>query len=284
MLGSVRVVGSESFAAEVSLISLKFIHGVLYCSSLSSVHAIFLGNVEADNTICELDVFTIASEAVPFYGIDNTDVSYPAPIITALAQPYVLAHHAGGLLVSTLFGLRLLPLSHPILRIGTLLAANLLERARKWIIAVPNSEHDNVAHFLIRRGHADLVFSDLNGLSLATHIDLCMKFERVDELHHLIDSHGSEIVDSICDCGNDGGYSDFLAIGLFMIGKRRIECVQKLIAEATETGVRELQMDAMKLSSFISVVDQPSGVAALQKVTEAMNAANESGIALVNVV
>jgi len=287
LLGSVRIVWSGCFDAELPLISLKFIHGVLYCSTKSSVHVIFLGNIEDEDAVCELDLYTIATDDIPLGGMDNPDLSSPVPVITALAKPHILAYHSGGLLVSTTCGMRLLPLSHPIIRIGTLLAANLIDRARKWILAFPKAEHDNLAHFLIRRGHVDLAISDLNGLSLETYIDLCMQYEYSDELEHLINAHGSRIIREICDWGRsetNSGYSGYLAIGLYMLGIGKIECAKKLVNQGAESNVRELLVDAMKLATFVSAVDKPEGNALLQKVTHAIEYNENGQLALVNVV
>ena len=282
LLGSIRIVGSSS-NSDLSLISMKFIHGVLFCSTQSSVHAIFMGDLGENDTVCELDAFEIATSGVPLYGLDNPDVSSPAPIITALSQPYILSYHSGGLLVSTSCGLRLLPLSHPIIRIGTLLAANLVDRARKWIVAMPKAEHESLAHFLIRRGHVDLALRDLNGLSLETYIDLCMRFERTGELEHLIYNH-SELASEISDWGREeNGNSAFLSIGIYLLGKGKVDCVKHLIAQAIESGLNELLVDAMKLSNFVAAVDQPEGNDLAQKVTSALHFDEKSRqVALVN--
>ena len=281
LLGSVRVAGSNS--SDTSLLSMKFVHSVLYCSTQSSVHAIFLGNIEDNDTVCEIDAFTIATDRVPLCGMDNPDISAPVPIIAALTQPHVLAYHSGGLLISTTTGLRLLSISHPIIRIGTLLAANLIDRARKWIVSMPKVEHDGLAHFLIRRGHVDLAISELNGISLETYIDLCMRYERTDDLVYLVVTRGSEIIPEFCDWGRDYGNSAFFSLGLYMLGKGKIDTTKMMISLASETGVSELLVDAMKLATFVSVVDQPEGNALLRKVTDAMDFNINRQFALVNV-
>ncbi|KAL9186947.1 hypothetical protein ACHAXT_010667 [Thalassiosira profunda] len=283
LLGAVAVGRSDN---DLSLVSLKFIHGALYCSTPTSVHAIFLGNLEKEDSVCELDAFAIATDGVPLYGTDNPDISSPTPVVSALTQPHVLAYHSGGLLVSTACGLRLLPLSHPIIRIGTLLAANLTERARRWIFAVPKSEHDNLARFLIRRGHADMAIRDLSGLSLELYIDLCMLNLRTDELEHMINTHGLDLVLEIADWGRgmNETYSAFLAIGLHMIGQGRVEIAKKLIGWATESGVNELQVDAMKLARYLSESTPSEGGALLIKTAGAMDFNADGQLAFVNVV
>jgi len=265
LLGSVRIqVGCADKAQ--GLVSMKFIHGALYCSTQSSVHVIFLGDIKEEDTICELDSFVIATDAVPLYGIDNPDISSPSPIITSLVQPHILSYHSGGLLVSTNCGLRLLPLSHPMIRIGTLLAANLIDRARKWIVTTPQSEHDALAQFLIRRGHVDLVLHDLNGLSLETYIDLCMLYDRVDELEHLLDSH-LELVSEISDWDRqEDDYSAFYSICMYLLGHDKIDCAKKILSQAAASNIPNLLVDAMRLATYISAVDEQEGNILLNKI------------------
>jgi hypothetical protein len=283
LLGSVRVAESDFSDVEPPLLSMKFVHGVLYCSTQSSVHAVFLGNIEDDDTVCEMDTFTIATTTVLNYGMDDPDISSPVPTIAALTKPHVLAYHSGGLLVSTSCGLRLLSLSHPMIRIGALLAANLIDKARKWIVAMPKVEHDSLAHFLIRRGYANLAISELSGLSLETYIDLCMRYERTDELVYLVSTRGTAIISETCDWGRDCGNSAFLSIGVYMLGKGKIEIAKKMIALAVEVGVRELLVDCQSLATFISVVDQLEGGALLKRVTDSMDFNINRQVALVNV-
>lgn len=282
LLGSVQINGSHSSDVEETLLSMKFIHGVLYCSTESSVHAIFLGDIEDDDVVCEMDVFTIATNDVPLYGTDIPDISSPVPIVAALTLPHVLGYHSGGLLVSTTSGLRLLSLSHPTIRIGTLLAANLIDKARKWIVAIPKNDHDNLAHFLIRRGHVGAI-SELNGLSLETYIDLCMRYERTDELVHLLGKHGSEIIAETCEWGRDCGHSAFFLLGVYMLGKDKIECAKDMITHASVLGISELLVDAMKLATMVSVADETEGSALLLKVNEAMDLNNNRSLSLINV-
>ena len=202
----------------------------------------------------------IATDGVPVYGTDNPDVSSPVPVIAALSQPHILSYHSGGLLVSTSFGLRLLPLSHPIIRIGTLLGANLIDRARKWICAMPKAEHDILAHFLIRRGYATLALRDLNCLSLETYIDVYMRYELTDELEHLlVYTHSPDVIQEISEWGRSNGHSAFLSIGIYMLGKDKVDCVRRLIASAIDSGSAQLLVDSMKLANFVSALDKSEG-------------------------
>lgn len=290
LLGSVNIAGGSRLdEAEQPIISLKFIHGVLYCSGPSSVHVVFLGNLAEEDTVCELDTYTIASSrSVPLQGADNPDEFTPAPVITSLSQPHILTYHSGGLLVSTDVGLRLLPLSHPLIRIGTLLAANLTEKARKWIFDTPKEHHDFLAQFLIRRGRADLAIRDLNGLSLETHIDLCIKYERTSELESLITTHGGQVVKEISGWGREeGGYSAISAIGLYMLGKNEVDCVTRLVRQLISCGTDEVLVDAMKLATLIGALDQNEngGGALLQNVIDVVQQKHpDNQLALVSTV
>ncbi|KAL7493210.1 hypothetical protein ACHAWT_002355 [Skeletonema menzelii] len=274
LLGSVNVVGGSRLGeAEQPIISLKFIHGVLYCSGPSSVHVVFLGNLAEDDTVCELDTYTIASSrSVPLQGTDSPDNFTPTPVIASLAQPHILTYHSGGLLVSSDVGLRLLPLSHPLIRIGTLLAANLTEKARKWIFDTPKAHHDFLAQFLIRRGRADLAIRDLNGLSLEVLIDLCIKYERTSELENLINTHGGQVVKEISSWAREeGGYSAISAIGLYMLGKNKIDCVTRLVGQLINCGTDEVLVDAIKLATLIGALDQNGGGTLVRSVIDYVN-------------
>ncbi|KAL7469667.1 hypothetical protein ACHAXS_009923 [Conticribra weissflogii] len=273
LLGSVNVMGPIKRGEHSRLISLKFIHNVLYCSTPSSVHCIFLGNIMNNETVCELDEFTIASNAVPIKGLDNPAYSMPVPIIASLSRPHILSYHSGGLLVSTSSGLRLLPMSHPILRIGTLLAANLAEKARKWISASPKSEHDAIAHFLFRRGWTDLAINELSGLSMESYIDLCIQLDRFEELETLFNDNGTTLIHEICDWGRGditGGYSAFFCICVYFLSRGKVECARKLTREAFSSEIDELRVDAMKLAAVIAVLDKNEGKILLEGIMDSM--------------
>ncbi|KAL7487939.1 hypothetical protein ACHAW6_013521 [Cyclotella cf. meneghiniana] len=271
LLGAVRIFVTDHANAAVSLISLKFIHGVLYCSTQTSVHAIFLGNLEDEDSVCETDLFTIASNEVPICDTDIPDITRPVPAVTFLMQPHVLAYHCGGLLVSTTYGLRLLSLSHPIIRIGTLMGANLTEKARKWILATPESDHDAMAHFLIRRGRADLAISDLDGLSIESYIDLCMTHDHTDELEYLVEKDGSNLISQICNWKRgspNGSYSAIFCLGVYFMGKGRMACAKKWTEIALNSGINAVVSDAMKLALFISAADRDEGNVLLKRAVD----------------
>ncbi|KAL7510742.1 hypothetical protein ACHAXN_007641 [Cyclotella atomus] len=273
LLGGVTISTGSKAGTDGSLISLKFIHGVLYCSTQSSVHVIFLGNLEDNDIVCEMDVFTLATNKVPFTRTENPDGVCPQPAVTSLMQPHVLAYHCGGLLVSTSSGLRLLPMSHPTLRIGTLLGANLVEKARKWIYAIPSSDHDVMAQFLIRRGRPDLAISDLDGLSVERYIDLCMLYDRADELEYLVVKEGPALVSQISNWKRgslQGSYSVIFCLGIYFLGKSKLATAKKWTDYALNSGINEVISDAMKLALYISAADRAEGQELIRKASDAM--------------
>ena len=148
---------------------------------------------------------------------------------------------------------------------------------------MPKNDHDDLANFLIRRGHVNLAVSELNGLSLETYIDLCMRYERSDELLHLMSTRGSEVIPETCDWGSDYGYSAFFSLGMYMLGKDHTECTKAMITQAVATRVGKLLVDATKLAAFVSVVDETEGSALLQKVIEAMDLDINSSIASISI-
>jgi hypothetical protein len=159
------------------------------------------------------------------------------------------------------------------IRIGTLLAAGATEKARKWIFAIPESDHDAMSHFLIRRGRVDLAISDLDGLSIETYINLCMIHSRTDELEYLIEKDGPALISQIHDWKRDnvnGSYSAIFCLGVYFIGKGRMSCAKNWTELCLKSGMNEVITDAMKLSLFISAADRAEGKELLARVSDAM--------------
>ncbi|KAL3781719.1 hypothetical protein ACHAWO_005803 [Cyclotella atomus] len=209
-----------------------------------AVHVIFLGNLEDNDIVCEMDVFTLATNKVPFTRTENPDGVCPQPAVTSLMQPHVLAYHCGGLLVSTSSGFKTAANVSSNLRIGTLLGANLVEKAGKWIYAIPSSDHDVMAQFLIRRGRPDLAISDLDGLSVERYIDLCMLYDRADELEYLVVKEGPAL--------------------------SKLATAKKWTEYALNSGINEVISDAMKLALYISAADRAEGQELIRKASDAM--------------
>ena len=78
-------------------------------------------------------------------------------------------------------------------------------------------------------------------------------------------------------------YSAFFLIGIYMLGKGKIDCTKRMIGVAAETGINELLVDAMKLSAFVSGADRLGGKDLSQKVIEAMDFNSCNQLALMNV-
>jgi hypothetical protein len=114
LLGTVRV-GSPA-DPDGAAISVKFVHGVLYCCTRNSIECVFLG--DTGGGICHLDSFTIASTSVhtlPGRSILSTYSSLTPPTLPMpLNHPVVLGYQSGSLIVSTVRGLIALPLNHPV--------------------------------------------------------------------------------------------------------------------------------------------------------------------------
>jgi len=170
-------------------------------------------------------------------------------------------YQSGSLIVSTVRGIIAIPLSHPLLRIGTLLAAGQSVRATKWFDAVPDSDHEELATFLERRGYPELA-TDLPGLSLETMIDCAMRYGEVDRLEHLVDTFGVSGLRSI-DMGRglsssifgpeEYGQSVIVCVGGYLLGHGRFEVVKRLAAECLQYG--EAKKDAFVLAALMLKVD-----------------------------
>ena len=129
-----------------------------------------------------------------------------------------------------------------------------------------------MSYFLIRRGREDLAIRDLNGLSLETYIDLCIRYERTSELENLINTHGGQVVKEISGWGKEeSGYSAISAIGLYFLGKDKIECVTKFVGQLISCGTDEVLVDAIKLATLIGALDQSGGGTLLQNVIDVVH-------------
>ena len=114
LLGTVRV-GSPA-DPDGAAISVKFVHGVLFCCTRNSIECVFLGDTSGG--VCHLDSFTIASTSVhslPGRSLLSTYSSLTPPTLPMpLNYPVVLGYQSGSLIVSHVRGLIALPLSHPV--------------------------------------------------------------------------------------------------------------------------------------------------------------------------
>mmetsp|Transcript_14043 Transcript_14043/g.33968 ORF Transcript_14043/g.33968 Transcript_14043/m.33968 type:complete len:1243 (-) Transcript_14043:96-3824(-) len=250
MLGTVRT-GSTSDADD-QIISARFIHGVLYCSTRSSVQCVFLGDLEGG--VCNLDIFTLANSDIitlppKTIATDGTALS-PSVLPMALNYPTILGYQNGSLMVSTAAGVHAIPLDSPILRIGALIAAGQQHRAEPWFDAIPEDDHEALAAFLERRGTPALALQ-LSGVSLETIVDICMRNGFVEQLEQVVEEYGLKGLHSI-DMGRgvssnvfgpeDHGTSIVVCVGAYLLSYGRVELVRRLATEclsSVDDGKRE---------------------------------------------
>jgi len=261
LLGAVRVSSGNS-----KIVHVKFVHGVLYCCSWNAVHCIFLGDLSGG--VCMIDTFTIASAVVSNVPDKPTNPneynSFSPPVIPLpLAQPFVLGYQSGSLLLSTVRGVQSIPLCHPLLRIGTLLAAGQVERAAKWFDAVPNRDHEALAEFLQRRGHPSLALQ-LPGLSLETVVDISMRNGYVDRLEEVVEDYGVKGLRAI-DMGRGVSPSLFgperhthsvvVCVGAYLLANGKVELTRRLATELLRYG-EDGKKDALFLATLLLTVDE----------------------------
>ena len=275
MLGNARLGASSD--ADVQVTSVRFIHGVLYCTTRSSVQCIFLGDV--DGGICHLDTFTLASSDVPTLPSKNLGSEYtsltPPTLPMPLNHPVVLGYQNGSLMLSTVGGLQAIPLTHPLLRIGALLGAGQDSRAEKWFDAVPEADHEALATFLERRGAPELALK-LSGVSLETTVDICMRYGLTDRLEEVVDLYGLKGLHAI-DMGRgvssnifgpeENGTSLVVCVGAYLLSQGKVELVRRLATEclgAAEDSNRE----AFILASLLLSVEGSDAKRVLQRSVE----------------
>jgi hypothetical protein len=246
---------------DVTITSLKFIHGVLYCTTKSTVRCIFLGDLES--SVCHLDTFLLASAGGPELSQENMTTWSPSTIPMTLNHPVVLGYQSGSLLLSTVNGLQAVPLSHPLLRIGTLLGAGQPARAEHWFQMIPECNHESLAAFVERRGAPELALQ-LSGLSLETTIDICLRFGFTERLEEIIDTYGLDTIRKI-DQGRgiaygmmgpeEHGHSLVVCVGAYLLSQGKAELVRRLATECLRSG-EEGRQEAFVLASLLLSVDQ----------------------------
>eukprot|EP00934_Nitzschia_sp_Nitz4_P002940 Nitzschia sp. Nitz4//scaffold15_size197535//123755//127659//NITZ4_001590-RA/size197535-augustus-gene-0.214-mRNA-1//1//CDS//3329537751//2930//frame0 len=262
MLGTVRL--GTAADTDVQVVSARFIHGSLFCTTRSAVHVIFLGSLDGGS--CHLDMFTIASSEVhtlPSKTITSEYCSLTPPTIPMpFCYPAVLGFQNGALVISTVAGVQALPLNSPLIRIGILLGSGHAQRAEKWFDAVPTSDHEALALFLERRGFPEMALK-LSGLSLETSVDLCMRYEFVERLEELVEIYGLKGIRSI-DMSRgvssdvfgaiQGGASVVVCVGTYLLAHGKVELVRRLATECLRSGP-EGKRDAFMLASILMSLD-----------------------------
>ena len=275
LLGTTRL-GSSS-DADVQVVSIRFIHGVLYCTTRSSVQCVFLGDLEGG--ICHLDTFTLVSSDVPVIPQTSLVTEYnsltPPTIPMPLNHPTILGYQNGSLMLSTVTGLQAIPLNHPLLRIGTLIGAGHHSRAERWFDAVPEQDHEALATFLDRRGVPEMALQ-LTGLSLETTVDYCMKYGFTDRLEEVVDMFGIRGLRAV-DMGRgvssnsfgleENGTSVVVCVGAYLLSQGRVELVRRLATECLSSG-EDGKKEAFILASLLLSVDGSDSKRVLQRAVE----------------
>lgn len=265
MLGTMRVGTPADVDAQV--ISARFVHGSLYCTTRSAVQVIFLGAL--DGSVCHLDLFTLASSDIatlPSRTIATESKSSsltPPTIPMPLNYPTILGFQNGALMISTVSGIQAIPLNNPLLRIGTLLGGGLTQRAEKWFDAVPPSEHEELANFLERRGVPELAMS-LPGISLETMLDFCMRYDYIDRLEEMVETYGLKglraidmsrgVTSDVFGPVRHGASSVVVCVGAYLLSHGKIELVRRLATECLRSG-EEGKREAFVLASILLSVD-----------------------------
>jgi hypothetical protein len=275
LLGTAKL-GSSS-DADVQVVSVRFIHGVLYCTTRSSVQCVFLGDLEGG--ICHLDSFTLASSDVPTLPSESLVTDYnsltPPTLPMPLSHPVILGYHNGSLIVSTATGVQAIPLKHPLLRIGSLIAAGHHQKAECWFEAVPESDHEALASFLDRRGVPELALL-LTGLSLETTVDLCMRYGFTDRLEEVVDLFGLQGLRAI-DMGrgvssnifgpDEHGTSVLVCVGAYLLSQGKVELVRRLATECLGVG-EDGKRDGFILASLLLSVDGSDSKRVIQRAVQ----------------
>ena len=236
--------------------SLKFIQGVLYVTTQNSLQVVFLCEKEDTESRGTLDSYLLAGPDVPTTSASaasqqSMSKSFrPTPIPMALNHPSILSYHGSYLLLSTASGVRAVPLSHPLIRIGILIAAGQTEAASRWFDTVPRRHHEKLASFLERRGAPDLAVT-LPGLSLESTIDICIRYTFTDRIKEIVDNHSVDLR-SIDGGGRGKGASSSILVGmaLNLFANGQIDTVTRIASDLIALG-EEARSEGLLLAGLL---------------------------------
>ncbi|KAG7336508.1 hypothetical protein IV203_038853 [Nitzschia inconspicua] len=277
LLGTSRLRCGSDIGVEV--ISCRFLHGVLYCTTRSTIQCIFVGDL--DGGICHLDSFVLASSEIstlPSKSILSDYKSlFPPTIPMPLVHPEVLGYQNGSLVLSTVSGIIAVPLGFPLIRIGSLICAGSehYPKAEKWFDAVPNHDHEVLADFLERRGVPELALS-LPGISLETIIDFSMRYGCIDRLEEALEMHGlmglraidmSRGLSSNVFGPEEDGVSILVCVGAYLLSHGRVEMVRRLATECLDSG-EESKQEAFLLANLLLSVSGSDAKRVIQRSVE----------------
>jgi hypothetical protein len=260
MLGTAKVGTSSDIDAQV--ISAIFLHGALFVTTRAAVQVIFLGDLEGG--VCYIDIYTLACSDV--YSLPHKSIVSdlksltPPKIPMSLNYPTALGYQNGSLIISTVSGIQAVPLTNPLVRIGTLLGAGHQQRAVKWFDAVPLAEHESLATFLERRGVPDVSLS-LTGISLEQSVDICMRYGFIDRLEELLQLHGLKGIRAIdmsrglsASIFRQPGTPFVVCVAAYLLSYGRVELVRRLASECLHSGGGGRQ-EAFVLAGLLMAVD-----------------------------
>ena len=142
-----------------SVHSAKFIHNVLFCTTHGTIQCIFTRKSDIyDGKPKSSDSFVLSSYICSESSQSTNDNMSFIPRVekACLNHPSILNILGGSLLVSTVTGFRAVSLAHPIIRIGILISAGQVERAKIWFGSFNIRYHENLSRFLIKLGHPNI--------------------------------------------------------------------------------------------------------------------------------
>jgi hypothetical protein len=233
-----------------------------------------------------VDCYTLASTYSTASPEDFDEEKYssfsPQALSSPLVQPNVLGYQNGSLIVSTARGMQAIPLCHPVLRIGTLMGANELDRAIKWFDAVPDRDHEALATFLERRGHPELAVQ-LPGISLETIIDLSMRHGYIDRLEEAVEEFGVKglyAIDQGCGVSpsifgpQPNSHSIVVCVAAYLLAHGRAELTRRIASELLRSG-EDGKRDALLLASLLLNVDENDATRLMSRAVDGDSDASE---------
>jgi hypothetical protein len=142
--------------------SAKFINGVLYCSTQTTVQAIFIGDIDQNDGVCKIDSFLISSISNPPRSLsDSIDPTWQRNL--TLSSPSILGYFRGSLMISNSMGVQCLPLDQILIRIACLMSAGYKSKAQMLMEHVHSSQRKKLKSYLFRwYGEVDPVPSNVN--------------------------------------------------------------------------------------------------------------------------
>lgn len=276
MLGTARL--GSSADVDVQVISVRFIHGALYCTTRSSIQCIFLGDLEGG--VCHLDAFTLASSDVSTLPSTTIVSDYnsltPPTIPMPLLHSTVLGYQNGSLIISTIAGVQAIPLGSPLFRIGSLIAAGQYQKAECWFDAVPDIDHEALATFLERRGVPEMALQ-LPGVSLETVVDICMRYDLVDRLEDVVVHTGlkglraidmSRGVSANIFGPEENGTSIIVCVGAYLLSHGKFELVRMMASECLQSPDEDGKREAFILASLLLSVDKDDSKRVITRAVE----------------